>query len=327
MATIKVKVDALIAQGESNLAIRLVALEGVLPSFTAGAHIDLHLPNGLIRQYSIASAPSEQRYYVLCVKKEMTSRGGSAYIHQSLRVGDILTVSMPRNVFALHEGSHYLLIAGGIGITPLLSMAAALNEAKKTFELHYYVRHKKEAAFVRQLEKGFEYGKVFLYVSQEGYSPRVFLPPELACAQNDHTQLPRQLYVCGSSGFMQYVINAAVEKGWSEQYIHQESFGPAEKDVVEGDTDESSFEVELQSTQQVFVVPQGKTIASVLMEAGIDVPLSCEMGICGACLTEVKQGQPDHKDTVQSDEEKCASVQQIAICCSRSLSPRLTLDL
>ena len=336
MTTLQVTVDALMAQGQGNLAVRLIgADEQPLPAFDAGAHIDLQLPNGLTRQYSIASAPHQRDHYVLCIRKEEQSRGGSAYVHEQLRVGTVLSISLPRNVFALAPARHYVLMAGGIGITPLLAMAEQLDNNGSSFELHYYVRQKKQAAFAARLNAGFKHGTVYVYSSNEGQSPRLFLPAALGLAATEAGAVAAgdvpatRLYVCGSHGFMQHVTESAKSRGWDPSTIHQEAFAPAKSMVLAeaANSEDAAFEVALSSSQQIFVVPTGKSIATVLTEAGINVPLSCEMGICGACLTPVTEGVIDHRDSVQSEAEKSATQQHIALCCSRSCSPRLTLDL
>ncbi|WP_322049520.1 PDR/VanB family oxidoreductase [Paraburkholderia sp. J67] len=320
METIPVIVDALSAQGRRNLAVRLVAEDGEsLPAFDAGAHIDVHLANGLTRQYSIASAPHERDHYLLCVKREAASRGGSAYVHERLRVGDRLTVSLPRSLFGLQDGGHALLIAGGIGITPLLSMAETLERTGTPFELHYYVRERIDTAFKARWAAGFRHGAIHIHSSVDGDSPRDGLPDALRTPHDN-----RQLYLCGPEGFMQHVTQAAREFGWQPAAIHQEAFAPA---VIEAAGDDEGFQVEVASTGQVFEVSCGRTIAAVLLEGGVSVPLSCEMGICGACLTPVLDGVVDHRDTVQSDAEKRAPNQQIALCCSRARTSRIVIDL
>ncbi len=321
MVTIPVVVDALMAQGRGNLAVRLVAHnEQPLPAFEPGAHIDLHLGNGLVRQYSIASAPHEREHYLLCIKRERSSRGGSSYIHDRLRVGDPLQISLPRNLFALEPAAHFLLLAGGIGITPLLSMAEGLEQAQASFEFHYYVQSRQDAAFARRLAAGFRHGQVHLHCSAEGDSCRAGLPAGIGTPAND-----KRLYICGPEGFMQHVADTALAAGWVEGNIHREAFAPPAAAVL--DAGGKTFQVELASSRQVFDIPADRSIASVLVDAGVDVPLSCEMGICGACLTRVVDGRVDHRDSVQSGAEKEAPLQQIALCCSRSHSARITIDM
>ncbi|WP_049623629.1 PDR/VanB family oxidoreductase [Frateuria defendens] len=322
MTTLSVIIDTLAAQGAGNLAVHLVAADGTtLPAFEAGAHVDVHLPNGLIRQYSIASSPHQREHYVLCVRREPASRGGSAYVHDQLRVGQRLAISLPRNLFALEPAGHYLLMAGGIGITPLLAMAEALDAAGTPFELHYYVRERGHAAFARRLAAGFRHGAVHVHCDAEGSNPANRLPEGL-----DTPGAARRLYLCGPDGFMRYVTDTALQRGWNEAQIHREAFGPAPVPTAPAATD-GAFEVELASNGQVFSVPADKTIAAVLCEAGVEVPLSCEMGMCGACLTPVVAGQADHRDTVQSEAEKASPNQYVTLCCSRSLTPRLVIGL
>lgn len=318
-----VQVDALSAQGAGNLAVRLVSATGqVLPAFEAGAHIDLHLPSGLVRQYSICSAPQQRSYYSLCIRREQASRGGSRYVHECLRVGDALRIGQPRNQFALQTAAHSILIAGGIGITPLLSMAYALEQASRPFELHYYVRQRSEVAFARQWLKGFVHGQLQLHCSAEGQSIRSALPASLA-----QVHASTHIYVCGPSGLMAHVVDKAQALGWPANQLHQEAFGAPAAAVATGSNADMGFEVELESTGQVYWIGAEQSIACALQDQGVEVALSCEMGICGACLTPVKAGEPEHRDTVQSEVEKCATLQQIALCCSRSRSPRLVLGL
>lgn len=319
MGSVEVVVAALAEEGQGNRMLRLEPVAGALLPFEAGAHIDVHLPNGLVRQYSIASTPHVRDHYLLCVRRESDSRGGSGFIHEQLQVGQRLTISPPRNLFALQPAEEYLLVAGGIGITPLLSMAEALDAAGKPFELHYYVRERGHAAFVARLDAGFRHGRIHLHCDAEGNNPLSRPPAGL------HAPAPgRRLYLCGPDGFMRHVTDTALQGGWDEQRIHREAFGPSATTSTAVDR---AFEVELASSGRVFSVPAERSIASVLCEAGIDVPLSCEMGICGACLTPVIAGQADHRDSVQSDAEKVSRDQRIALCCSRSQTPRLVVGL
>lgn len=322
MPLLEVVVDAMSLQGQGNVALELAAADAApLPPFAAGAHVDLHLPNGLVRQYSIASAPDELGRYLLCVRREPASRGGSAYVHERLRVGDRLRISAPRNLFALQPARHHLLLAGGIGITPLLSMAQRLDREGLGFELHYYVQQRAQIAFAQRLATGFANGEVRLHCADEGRDARSWLPPGIETAGGD-----RQLYLCGPGAFMAHVAGHALAHGWDAGRIHREAFAPAVAATAPAGSGEEAFEVELASTGQVFAVPPGRSIAAVLGEAGVALSLSCEMGICGACLTDVLAGEPDHRDSVQSEQEKAGN-RQMTVCCSRSRSPRLTLGL
>ena len=288
-----VVVDGLWRQGAKNLAVRLVSAEGQpLPAWTPGAHIDLHLPCGLIRQYSLTGSPAERDRYLLCIARESQSRGGSRYIHDTLRPGQPLMISAPRNHFPLHEGGHVVLLAAGIGITPLLAMAHARAASGASFTLHYYVSRAQEAAFATEIARQLTGGICQIHCSDEGQSPRQRLAQDLGAPDAD-----TRVYFCGPPGFM--AASAA----------------------------DGTFTITLASTGERWPVPGDKTIAQVLQEHGVAVPLSCEMGICGACLTPVREGTVDHRDTVQSEAEKQAAEQHIALCCSRSLSANLVIDL
>ncbi|WP_262787691.1 PDR/VanB family oxidoreductase [Enterobacter cloacae] len=312
---LSVIVDGLWRQGNKSLAVRLVAENGeALPEWQPGAHIDVHLPCGVIRQYSLTGG-CENEGYLICVGRETASRGGSRYIHETLRPGQKLLISAPRNLFALQEAERVLLLAAGIGITPLYAMALALEAAGTPFTLHYYVRQAESAAFARELAQ-VEHGNCVIHT----ISPRTLLAEHIPVATAG-----LHAWVCGPAGFMEKVRDVATAKGWDEAHLHSEAFQPAEP--VSGGEAGEIFTVKLASTGERWPVPADKTIAQVLQENGVDVPLSCEMGICGACLTPVIDGVVDHRDSVQSDAEKSADDQQVALCCSRSHSGELVIGL
>lgn len=318
---LKVVVDGLWRQGERNLAIRLVAENGQpLPGWQPGAHIDVHLPCGIVRQYSLTGTDSTDDGYLICVAQEKTSRGGSRYIHQQLRPGQTLLISPPRNLFPLKAREPVTLLAAGIGITPLYAMALRLNAEGVPFTLHYYLKNRMQGAFVRELQQQFGAEQFTLHCSHEGDSARLHLAQAL---EGIATSQP--IYLCGPEGFMAAARRVAVEKGWSPAQIHSEAFQPLTPSIRTEDGE--TFNVTLASSGERWPVPANKTIAQVLQENGVAVPLSCEMGICGACLTPVVEGIVDHRDSVQSATEKSASRQQIALCCSRSRSANLCIDL
>ena len=181
-----VVVDGLWRQGAKNLAVHLVSAEGQpLPAWTPGAHIDLHLPCGLIRQYSLTGSPAERDRYLLCIARESQSRGGSRYIHDTLRPGQPLMISAPRNHFPLHEGGHVVLLAAGIGITPLLAMAHARAASGASFTLHYYVSRAQEAAFATEIARQLTGGICQIHCSDEGQSPRQRLAQDLGAPDAD----------------------------------------------------------------------------------------------------------------------------------------------
>lgn len=288
-----------------------------LPPFTAGSHIDLVLGNGLTRQYSLCGSPDEAGHYKIAVLRETSSRGGSQFVHDTLVPGAVVDISQPRNLFVLKEDADtYVLVAGGIGITPILAMAYRLSGLGKAFVLHYCAREPARAAFLEELKTS-------------GLAPNVRLhfdsDPDSRLDLDEALEKPctsRQLYVCGPTGFMDHVLEAARQRGWAEAQVHREYFTAP---VGQAD-DNRSFEMIIGSTGQSLCVGPDQTAAQVLEAAGVFVPLSCEQGICGTCLTPVLAGTPDHRDLFQTDEEKASNL-QFTPCCSRSLTATLTLDL
>lgn len=319
-----VVVDGLWRQGAKNLAVRLVSAEGQpLPAWTPGAHIDLHLPCGLIRQYSLTGSPAERDRYLLCIARESQSRGGSRYIHDTLRPGQPLMISAPRNHFPLHEGGHVVLLAAGIGITPLLAMAHARAASGASFTLHYYVSRAQEAAFATEIARQLTGGICQIHCSDEGQSPRQRLAQDLGAPDAD-----TRVYFCGPPGFMARVRDTARAVGWEEaQCTAKRSSRPPRRRRRRRRRRTEPSPSPSPPPGSAGRCRGDKTIAQVLQEHGVAVPLSCEMGICGACLTPVREGTVDHRDTVQSEAEKQAAEQHIALCCSRSLSANLVIDL
>lgn len=319
--TLNVIVDSLCRQGENSLGVTLASPNGQpLPSWTPGAHITLHLGEGLMRQYSLTGKGDSHAHYDICVARDRNSRGGSAYVHDILRPGQLVRISAPRNDFPLVSARKVILMAAGIGITPLYAMAESLEAAGIPFVLHYYLRKYGDAAFIRELSRPMRHGFCEVWYSSEGHSPRSHLPAELLSPQDG-----THLYLCGPEGFMSAMAHSAAEKGWKEENIHREAFRLPQ--LPQGNAEEGAFTVTLSSSGRQFHIPADKTIAAVLTENGVSIPLSCEMGMCGACLTPVESGCIDHRDTVQSDEEKACGQQQIALCCSRSFSGNLVITL
>lgn len=319
-AMLNVVVDGLWRQGYKNLAVRLVSPKGEpLPDWEPGAHIDVHLPCGLIRQYSLTGEHTTESY-LICVAQESASRGGSRYVHQTLRPGQMLLISTPRNVFALHDDGPILLLAAGIGITPLYAMLLQREAAGVPFVLHYFVKRREDAAFLRELSRPLKHGCCVVHSSAQGNSPRQTLSTTLPAPVDG-----QRIYTCGPPGFMAAVRETATGKGWPETHIHSEAFAPVTPTSTS--QNEETFTITLASSGEKWPVPADKSIAQVLLDNGVAVPLSCEMGICGACLTPVIDGVVDHRDTVQSAAEKSALAQHIALCCSRSHSRELVIGL
>jgi vanillate O-demethylase ferredoxin subunit len=306
--------------GDGICSFDLVAQDGTaLPAFSAGAHIDVSLPGGLVRQYSLCNPPGETHRYQIGVLRDTASRGGSATLHEAVHEGQALTISPPRNHFPLAAGAtKSLLLAGGIGITPLLSMAERLAAEGATFELHYAARSRAKAAFIERLTSAPYADKVTLHLSDEGAAQRLDLPALLAAPQPG-----THLYVCGPQRFMDAVLAEARAQGWPESQLHWERFANAAADPRDSD---EAFEVELAASGRVIVVPRGGTIVQALSAAGVYVMTSCEQGVCGTCLTRVVSGTPDHRDAYLTPEEQAAN-DQMLLCCSRAKTARLVLDL
>lgn len=305
-------------EAQDICSFELVAADGgALPAFTAGAHIDVHLAGGLVRPYSLCNDPRETHRYLIAVLRDPASRGGSAAMH-ALREGQEIEISVPRNQFGLaHDAQSHLLLAGGIGITPILAMAEQLAAQGAAFELHYCTRSADRTAFTRRLRAA-------------AFAPQVHLHHDDAPADQKHdiaalvagTRPGRHLYVCGPAGFMEASLSAARSAGWAESALHREYFAGT---VTASDSD-AAFEVQLASSGALIRVAADQSVADALTAAGVQVPLSCEQGVCGTCVTRVLGGTPEHRDQFLTDEEH-ARGDCFTPCCSRALSPRLLLDL
>lgn len=286
-----------------------------LPGFTAGSHVDVTLPDGTVRQYSLCNPPSERLRYVLGVLRDPDGRGGSRQFHQRVGVGDLLQVSIPRNHFPLDESANrHLLIAGGIGVTPLLAMAARLLAIHADFELHYCTRDLPSTAF-RDLLAGEELARHVRFHHDGGIPEQGLDVIALLAAARPDTHV----YCCGPAGLMAAVKAASAH--WPPAQIHFEHFSPP---AAVTQVEAGSFEVEIASTGAVYPVPSDRSILSVLLSEGLQVDSSCEGGVCGTCATRYLSGEPEHRDFVLSDVEQR---EQIMICVSRARSSRIVLDL
>lgn len=317
MSTIEVRVAAKVSEADGICSYELVPVDGApLPPFAPGAHIDVHLGDGLVRQYSLCNAPQETHRYLIGVLRETVSRGGSHAMHDLVEAGSVLTIGTPRNHFPLVTAPHTLLLAGGIGITPILAMAEALAAQGASFAMHYCARSPERAAFRERIAaSGFARHAHFHYDSGDA-AQRLDLAAVLAAPPGSH------LYVCGPSGFIDHVLGAARAQGWPDACLHVEYFGAVAIDA----SGDQPFDVKLVSSGQVFTVPAGRTVLQVLAQQGVAVPYSCEEGVCGTCLTRVLEGVPEHRDLYLTDEERAAN-DQFTPCCSRSRSALLVLDL
>ncbi|MBN3851136.1 MULTISPECIES: PDR/VanB family oxidoreductase [Burkholderiaceae] len=313
----KVKVIKKQRAAEGICRFELERVDGApLPPFTAGAHIDVFIRPGLVRQYSLCNAPRERHQYVIAVLQDPQSRGGSVAMH-TIDEGDIVEISEPRNHFSLVDGAtRSVLVAGGIGITPILSMVYQLHEDDASFELHYCARDTARMALRDDLEALGLADRAHLYLDAEGTRinfEQVLGQPE----QGAH------LYVCGPSGFIAAVLDAAKTFGWNANNVHREHFGLPQTGT---DTGGSPFTVRLaRSGASVTVMPE-ESIVKALARIGVEIPVSCEQGVCGTCLTRVLDGIPEHRDAYLMENEKAVN-DQILPCCSRAVSDVLVLDI
>lgn len=316
---LQVNVTRKAVEADGICSFELCAADGSpLPAFEAGAHIDIHIANGLIRQYSLCNDSRERHRYVISVLKDPASRGGSSAMHEQISQGQTLSISAPRNLFALdNSAQRHLLFGGGIGITPMLAMAHELHQQGADFELHYSFRCRERAAFLQLLGQAPFASRVHLH--DDSGSPEQKLAAAALLAAPDRTS---HLYVCGPAGFMSFILDTAQAAGWPEDQVHREFFAAAPIDQ-RGDT---PFEVQLASSGQIFYIPADRTVFEVLDEAGIEIESSCEQGVCGTCITGLLDGIADHRDQFMTAAEH-ASNDRFTPCCSRAKSPRLVLDL
>jgi vanillate O-demethylase ferredoxin subunit len=285
-------------------------------SYPAGAHVDVTGPTGVLRQYSLCSPPDDPSSVLIAVKREPASRGGSAALHE-VRAGDRLHIGKPRNLLAVAaDADRHLLVAGGIGITPLLSLAYELHSRDEDFLLLYFARSAAEAAFVDLLRDRAEFRhRVGLHLGvHRAAHPAVLAAAAVGLTARSH------VYTCGPTGFMEQVT-AALAPVVGAEHVHVENFVPAEVDT----SADRAFTVEL-DTGEVFEVPADRSILSVLEEHGIDVFKSCEEGVCGSCVSAVLEGVPDHRDNCLSLADRAAG-REMALCVSRATTDRLVIEL
>lgn len=318
MGMFKVRVAEVLEETSNIKSFRLKRADGApFDPYPAGAHIDVVGPTAVVRQYSLCSPPDELDEYLVAVKLEPESRGGSQALHEHVEVGQELEVSAPRNLMAVAEqADRHILVGAGIGITPMISIAYHLHRAGEDFELHYFARSADEAAFRDLLgeRSGFGERVHFHFGLNREEQPAVLDRAFAGLGSDSH------VYTCGPQGFMDRVLERA-SSIIGEENVHSEHFQASEPVDTAGDT---PFEVELDD--EVYEIPVGKSIVQVLGENGIEVDTTCQEGICGTCIMGVLKGEPDHRDQCMSSSEKKAN-DQIAACVSRANSPRLVLEL
>ena len=284
-----------------------------LPPFTAGAHIGIQTPNGLLRKYSLCNDPAEHDRYLVAIKREANGRGGSINLIDAVKAGDSLMVTPPINDFGLPpRAQDFLFIAGGIGITPMMAMIREVQAQKKRFRLYYCSRSPETTAFRDELSAPEFSGSVTIHYDDGDPSRSLDLRPVLAERKNRE-----HLYCCGPRPLMEAV--RTMTDHWSSTAVHFEAFSDAE---THKPTD-NPFKVRLARSGKVLEVPTTKTILEVLRDNGYDVPSSCESGTCGTCRTKMLEGVADHRDLVLAEHERGDN---IMICVSRALSGEITID-
>ncbi|NIF29952.1 oxidoreductase [Pantoea sp. Tr-811] len=287
----------------------------VFAPFEAGAHIDLHLPNGLVRSYSLLNSPSDQGRYVVGILRDRASRGGSRYVHEQLRVGTQLSISPPRNNFALDtRASHSVLVAGGIGITPIYCMFRQLLALGRSAELIYCARSRREAALLEPLA---ELGAKVVYHFNDEKGTLPDLSHYLAGRSAD-----THFYCCGPTPMLDTFEAVCEQLGYA--HAHIERFTAVEVAAAEDALD--SYSVELSKSGKTLQVEPGLNLLDVLLEAGCDIDHSCREGVCGSCETRVLEGDIDHRDGVLTKAERAANGSMM-VCVSGCKSRRLVLDL
>ena len=315
--TLRLQVRAIRLQAERTHAFELASPDGaLLPPASAGAHVDVHLPGGLLRSYSLAGDPQDRTHWLLGVLRELDGSGGSRAMHESVRVGDMLTLSAPRNAFALAQGAtHSVLLGGGIGITPLKAMAHALAAQGASFELHHCTRSPQHAAFAAELDATVPADRLHRHF--DGGDPAQGLDLAALLAR---TAPGTHLYYCGPAGFMQACADAS--RHWPAGSVHFEHFKPPAATAPAMPA--GSFEVLLAHKGIRVQVQPEQTIVRAMELAGLRVPTSCLSGLCGSCKTNYLEGDVEHNDYILSDEEHKTC---LTLCVSRARSPLLVLDL
>lgn len=304
--TMQVVIDKVTREAERVVSLDLVPETGELPAFEAGAHIDVHVATGIVRQYSLCSDPADRSRYRIAVLLEAASRGGSQTIHDAFHVGRRVRITPPRNHFALAEAPRHVLIAGGIGVTPIIAMAHTLAARGEDFVLHYCAHNRATAPFLAELEAGPFGNRLQVHLSGDRDAPR-FDPHAVLEAEPGSTHA----YVCGPQRLQDGVAAAATDLGWDMARLHRERF------TADVDRKGDPFHVTAARSGITVEIPPERSIAQVLAKHGVEIPVSCEQGVCGTCVTRVLDGVVDHRDLFLSEAEK-ARGETMTVCCSRA---------
>jgi tetrachlorobenzoquinone reductase len=308
------RIQSIAFEAAGVLSFRLRDPDGAeLPAYAPGAHVDLHLPNGIARSYSLIGAPDRFDAYEIGVARERESRGASRWLHDLARPGDLIGISESRNHFALVENSPFsVLIGGGIGVTPLIGMAERLDRLGRAFKLYLGARSQADLPFANRLAALGD--RMEISFSRQLDRRRI----DIASVVNS-APASAHLYCCGPTGMIEAFESAAAARPAS--HVHLERFASTQEKALGG-----GFVVELARSGRTFAVPIGRSLLDCVLEAGVEVRFSCIEGVCGSCETKVLEGIPDHRDGILSAAEQAAG-NTMMICCSGSKSERLLLDL
>lgn len=302
---------------EDTFGLTLMSVDGsALPAFAAGDHIDVRIADGLVRQYSLFGSPRNLTQYRICVQRASPSRGGSAFIADNFRAGDLIRISRPRSCFLIAEdAAFHVLVAGGIGITPIIAMAEQLILDGKSFHLHYCCRSRARTPLLGLLEQERFTGRFDLHLSEGPSASRLDLDRLVA-------QSPpgSHIYVCGPHRLIEAACGAAKSRGWDAARVHHEEFSPTPATHYG-----EAFRIRLARSGLELDVPPENSIAEVLHSNGVNVELSCEQGLCGTCAVKVLEGIPDHRDVYLNTSERASNATML-VCCSRSRTSTLVLD-
>ena len=318
-ATLQVRVRATTYEAKNILGFEVVPLDTktALPAFNAGSHIELHLPGGLRRSYSLLNDPIENHRYCIGVNRDAHSRGGSRFMHEQLRTGAVITIGLPRNLFEMDESAPFnVFIAGGIGITPMLSMIARTQALATPWRLHYAARTREHAGFLDVLAayQGQPGADVQLNFDQEPGGRMLDLNAVIAALPDG-----AHVYACGPTPLLQ-----AYEKATASlppERVHREYFAAKEAAATDG-----SYIVTLARSQRSLQIKPGQSLLDGLIAIGVEPTFSCQQGICGTCEVKVLEGTPDHRDMVLTEAEKAGN-DRMMVCCSGAKSAGLVLDL
>jgi len=282
-----------VADGINAYTFRAINTER-LPSFTPGAHIDVEIVSGLIRQYSLCNNSTDHNTYIIAVQKEENGRGGSQQLHDTFKEGDIIRIGKPRNLFSLKPAESVVLFAGGIGITPMLSMAWSLHLSNTPFEFHYCIGTRSKWAFKSHWEHLPFSKNIHVYINDnKSQNPIDAIQIMVNNASAD-------VYVCGPEGFMNFIETSAENSGLAKEQFNKESFSAS----TTIDEHTKPFTLSIKGSNKIYNVPADKSIIDTLKKENIFIPVSCENGICGTCKCKINEGEVEHKDLVLNDEEK-----------------------